>query len=304
MIHADGETPKLARAREAVQFIGLGLDHQVFPTVANGGRILAHAYAGRQLDVGKENRNAEQQRGSAAGSWKGSARREGATRGSRTSSPAPQVIFRRSKEDYASALEELVVAYPGSQMWFEKDGIWLVAPSVIVQGLDRHAVFIVAIPFDLSARAQGWGFWSRGNLAFAQWIGPRHTNFPHGSICAFDQHDRVWETGHDPTLLLDLYTVWAARHLFLDFFGRWPGSQTARWPFERLLECRHDELCACGSLTATYGECCLKPDRDSDQVRDAVSFLLDTNGGHRSPPEKVVEFLRSQSTPPSLTRYL
>lgn len=189
-------------------------------------------------------------------------------------------------------------------MWVEPDGIWLLVHSGLVEGLDRDAIFLVAVPFDTSKTTQGWGFWSRGCLAFAQWIGPRHTNFPFGSICAFDQEDHVWSTGDSLVLLFDLYSVWAVRHLYLDRFGKWPGSQTARWSHERQIECREDELCGCGSLDRTYADCCLPGDLRRDKILDAVVFLIETGGGERSPPREVMHFLRTQSKPPAMQKYV
>ncbi len=303
MIHTESQRQKLEVAHAAVRTIGLGLDHQVFPKVANGGRVLPNTTASLPVDSRKENCHEREETGSAAGSRKGAAGRKRTAGGSRPSGAAAPVVRRSAAADYDQVLTELAAAYPGSQVRVEEDGIWLIARSALVEGLDREAVFAVAIPFDLTARAQGWGFWSRGCLAFAQWIGPRHTNFPFGSICAFDERDDVWHTGDSPILLLDLYSVWAVRHLHLELFGRWPGAQSARWPFERLLECREDELCGCGALDKTYSDCCLSTDLQRDTLRDAISFLSDTFGGHREPPREVVGFLNSQSDPPPMRKY-
>lgn len=304
MIHTESQGQKLAEALDVVQTIGLGLDRQVFPRVADGGVVLPNGAAVLPLEMGKEQSYVEPETGSAAGSRQRTARRKGAAGGPRPSSPAAPLVRRSSAAAYDEDLGQLTKAYPTSRVWFEKDGIWLVARSALVEGMGREAVFVVAIPFDLALRAQGWGFWSRGSLAFAQWIGPRHTNFPYGSICAFDPEDNVWSTGDSPTLLLDLYTVWAVRHLFLEHFGRWPGSQTARWPYERRLECRADELCGCGSTNATYAECCLPRDLQRNILQDAVTFLNETQGGNRAPPVEILEFLRAQSVPPSMMRFV
>jgi hypothetical protein len=304
MIHTESNGQKLSVAHEAVRAIGLGLDRQVFPRVKDGGVVLPNGAVDLPVQMGKEQRYVEPKRGSAAGSRQGTTRRQGTPGGSWAAGPAAPLVRRSSAAAYEEDLRQLTGAYPMSQVWFEKDGIWLVAHSTLVEGMGREAVFVVAIPFDPNLRAQGWGFWSRGSLAFAQWIGPRHTNFPFGSICAFDPEDNAWSTGDSPTLLLDLYTVWAVRHLFLEFFGRWPGSQTARWPYERRLECREDELCGCGSLTTRYSDCCLSVDLQRDTVRDALSFMIETHGGERAPPIEVIEFLRTQSVTPQMSRYL
>jgi hypothetical protein len=295
---------KLADAREAVRTIGLGLDNQVFPRVAEGGLVLPNDDATVHLRTLKESCYVQPERRSSTRSRQRTARRQREARGSWPPSPAAQVVRSSSAAAYQERLTELAAAYPASRVWVEKDGIWLVVNSRLVEGLDREAVFVAAIPFDTTRTTQGWGFWSRGCLAFAQWIGPKHTNFPFGSICAFDTQDNVWSTGDSPVLLLDLFSVWALRHLYMDLFGRWPGSQTARWPHERQLECREDELCGCGSLDKTYAECCLRDDLGRNKVQDATMFLIETGGAHRFPPPEVTHFLRSQTEPPPMEKYI
>lgn len=254
--------------------------------------------------LGKEKSNVKRtSSGPTSGSRQRSAGWKGTASGSRPPSAPASVVSRSSATEYERHFGELIAAYPRSRLLIQADGIWLLVRSKLVQGLDREAIFVVAIPFSLEKPTQAWGFWSRGNEAFAQWIGPRHTNFPHGSICAFDVADDVWRTGASTVTLLDLYSVWAVRHLYLEHFGRWPGPQRARWPHERRLECRPDELCGCGSLEKTYAECCHSHDVQRDALRDAVSFLLATNGGHRSPPIEIVGFLRRQSAPPPMAKF-
>jgi hypothetical protein len=303
MTHTESQGQRTGAAYEAIRTIGLGLDRQEFPRVADGGLVLPTQPVAVHLEVGKEKCDVEPKGGPATGSGQGAARRKGKAGGSWPSGPAPSIVRRSSAADYEEDLAKLKVAYPKSQVFVANDGIWLVAHSAVVQGLDREAVFVAAIPFDIRKTTQGWAFWSRGCLAFAQWIGPRHTNFPCGSICAFDPRDNVWTTGDSAILLLDLYSVWAVRHLHLEYFCRWPGSQTARWAYERRLECREDELCGCGSIEKTYAECCLPKDVQSDPIRDAVSFLWETCGGERSPPAEILQFLREQSVPPPIARY-
>lgn len=291
-------------AVEAVRAIGIGLDHQVFPTVADGGLVLPRQPTSDHLQLGKEKCYVERTSGSTAGSRKGTTRRKRTTGGSWPPSPPPSIVRRSSAAEYEEDFGGLIAAYPRSQVFVAADGIWLVAPSTVVEGLAREAVFVAAIPFDVGRTTQGWGFWTGGSHAFAQWIGPRHTNFPHGSICAFDSRDEAWHTGDSTVVLLDLYSVWAARHLHLEFFGRWPGSQTARWPHERRLECRPDELCGCGSFKKTYSECCYGKDHERYALQDALTFLRETNGGERSPPREILEFLRKQISPPSMAPYM
>jgi hypothetical protein len=150
----------------------------------------------------------------------------------------------------------------------------------------------MAVPFwDIFPRS--WGFWFQGC-----WIGPRHTNFPDGSICCFNFGDGTWFVGESLVALLDMNTVWAIRHLHLRFFGRWPGRQVAHYPYERTLELHDDELCGCGSSNR-YAECCKPADSKCDQVREAVSFAM--MGPLRSPPDAVRQFLTGAApTPPDI----
>jgi hypothetical protein len=262
--------------------------------------VLPNDDATVHLHTLKESCYVQPERRSSTRSRQRTARRQREASGSWPSGPAAQVVRSSSATAYQAHLTELAAAYPASRVWVEADGIWLVVHSRLLEGLDREAVFVVAIPFDTTRTTQGWGFWSRGCLAFAQWIGPRHTNFPTGSICAFDEQDNVWTTGDSIVTLLDLYSLWAVRHLHLEQFGRWPGSQTARWAYERRVECREDELCGCGSLDKTYAECCLPNDLQRSLLLDALFFLKEIPETKRAPPVEILQFLRRQSAPPPI----
>ena len=126
------------------------------------------------------------------------------------------------------------------------------------------------------------------------WIGPRHTNYPDGSICAYEPSDGTWSFGNPLVELFDLYSVWALRHLHLRTFGRWPGPQAVHRPYERLLELNPEEHCGCGSQARTYAECCRPEDFDGDRIRDAVDFMFWSGGTLRAPPLAVVDFAAGQ----------
>lgn len=283
----------------------MDLDQQRFPSVFNGGVVRpSEAAVGEYPSMGMETQNGdERQRGSSTGSRKGAAGWQRTAGGAwKAGTPSP-LLRRSSAQAYEGDLNALKAAYPTSRVWTQKEGIWLLAHSKVIPDLEREAVFVVAIPFDLQALPQAWGFWTTGCIAFARWIGPRHTNFPFGSICAFDPRDGAWRTGDSPIALLDLYTVWAARQLHLEYLGHWPGSQVARWAYERRLECQPMELCGCGSLNRTYARCCLERDQKGLSLANAMLYLRDTGGGERAPPLDILEFLRSQRSPPPITNY-
>jgi hypothetical protein len=146
---------------------------------------------------------------------------------------------------------------------------------------------------------RSWAFW-RDPLAHPEWIGPRHTNFPDGSICAFEPKDGTWCFGDPLVQLLDLCTLWALRHLYLQEFGRWPGYQSIHFPGERLLELRGDEHCGCSNSEKLYANCCMPTDMTGNRIGESLSFFWHT-GGLRKPPEAVVSYVRSSTKlPPSL----
>ena len=178
--------------------------------------------------------------------------------------------------------------------------MWLKTTSDLLPGLGLGAIFYTCFlyrplpppipPF------RAWGFWS--NL---EWIGPRHTNFPDGSICAFDPMDGTWQVGDPIVELLDIYTLWAVRQLHLRVYGRWPGAQSVPHVHERLEEFRDHELCGCAFGAAkTYAECCKPRDLKRSRIHEAIKFTLWSQGGLRKPPREVLAFSAGFSSPPSL----
>ena len=184
--------------------------------------------------------------------------------------------------------------YPGTLVWAQRDGLWFRSPSALLPGLGFGAELLVCMQFVPFPAYRAWAFWSdRG------WIGPRHTNFPDGSICAFDLRDGTWQLGDTLIELLDLYTVWALKHLHLEVLGRWPGAQSVPFLYERLWEFRDDELCGCGeSEDKTYAECCKPGDSQASVVQAAINFSLPRFGGLRAPPQAVTAFHYGLAGPP------
>jgi hypothetical protein len=119
----------------------------------------------------------------------------------------------------------------------------------------------------------------------------------------------VWFDGADLRTLLDLYSVWTLRHLYLEVFGRWPGKQyglASADPlvqiYYRRIECRDDELCGCGSETRRYADCCKPLDWQWDLFQLASHFLSNVSGGFstRQPPPTIVEFVEGRSELPRI----
>ena len=288
---------------EQLRFIGKELTRQAGIEVWRGGIVRPSESGAFSQSMGRGNSNgSERPRGSAAGSRKGTARRKGTAGGSGTTRSAAPVFVGSPREAYERQLTAVCAEYPGSQVWPQDRGLWLLAPSAVLEGLDRRALFLLAIPYEFEGRtASAWGFWDWNDPSSAKWIGPRHTNYPLGSICAYHLGDKVsWRDGGSLVTLLDFYSEWALRQLHLEYFGRWPGSQIASSTYERMVETHCDELCGCGSVDKTYAECHQAADLARDRVGLALSFMQRTNGGRRDPPVEVLEFLRGRRGPPEV----
>lgn len=243
----------------------------------------------------------------AARSRERAARRQGASRGSRPSGPASR-IGGDLHHAYESQLRLAGEAYPTLATFPDKDGLWLLAKSSVLPSLTREATLIVALPYRPGLGPRAWGFWTAAETP-PTWIGPRHTNFHDGTICAFAPNEGAWSEGGDLRTLFDLYTVWAARHLYLEVFGRWPGKQyallgspLALQVLYRLSECEDDELCGCGSETLQYADCCKTEDLKWNRLQLIEHFMSAIPGGFgsRKPPVPIVAHIEGRAARPSI----
>ena len=214
---------------------------------------------------------------------------------SRPTGQTAQDVCPGLRATYEDEIDAILVAYPKTRVWRQKEGLWLLTPSGLLPGLRQNATFLTGVPFIQSIPVRGWGFWP-----CSVWIGPRHTNFPDGSICAYEPSDGTWSVGGSIVELLDLYSVWALRHLYLKRFGRWPGYQAVIHPFERILELGKDEYCGCENRDSLYGDCCRDRDLARNRAADAVNFMLWTGGGRREPPLAIMRFLLEQKQAPQI----
>lgn len=287
--------------RLLLQEIGRQLDQGVFPRVTNGGFVVLSEPA-VPLTLGTENdhESEERQRRPAAGSRSGSAGWQGPSGGSRPPGHATPVVGADLQAQVEDQLSGLHQQYPGAQLWHQDDGVWLLTTSKLLPGLSQYAIFLTGISFPWRM-VRSWAFWGHP-LSAPVWIGPRHTNFPDGSICAFEPTDGTWALGDSPAKLLDIYTLWAVRHLHLQVLGRWPGRQRVHYPAERLLELRPDEYCGCANGDKLYGECCMSDDLARNRIRDALTFFW-RSGGFREPPHAVTTFVRDLKQPPDLRSF-
>jgi hypothetical protein len=297
----------------ALREIGEQLDSFSFVYVKNGGLVVPSgpALLPRILGTEKENgksRETRSETGPRAGTpaWQGSAfgpRAPGD--GSRPPGETASVVGAGVREIYEDELNAVQRAYPGTQHWMQDDGMWVLAESSLLPGFFPKANFLVGISF-ANRSVRSWGFWGASAIGYS-WIGPRHTNFPDGSICAFEQqYDRTWLVG-DPLIdLLDLYTLWAVRHLHLRDLGRWPGYQAVPHAYERILELKENEHCGCQNSHKLYGECCRNTDLGGrglapNRLALAIDFTFRFAGGLRKPPAAVLRFLRDRVVPPSFS---
>lgn len=284
----------------AVRMLGLQLDRGIFPEVLDGG-VVAPSAAAVPHYLGAETPNVGTRPFPVTPGTSSSGATSAAPSSETTTRPAgASTSVERSsiRTRYENELDSVETAYPGTRIWHDEDGMWLLSESSIVQGLDRAAIFLVAFSW-AHAGAKGWGFW-RGRIGSVRWIGPRHTNFPDGSICAFHPADGTWVFGDPIVALLDLYTVWALRHLHLELFNHWPGPQAVFHPYERRLELHASERCGCGS-GRTYRDCCASQDAARRIVPDAVSFAIQFAGGRREPPARLAQFALDLAQPPPIS---
>ncbi len=290
-----------------LQQVGAALDqHRPIRVHIHGLIALDEEYL--SVTVAEENGNEGQgKRRSAARSGKRSARREGPPRGSRQAGAASRIGGDVLRATYEGQVTRLAEAYPTLRTFPDDDGMWLLARSSIISGLEREATFLVALPYRSGPGPRAWAFWTAAGRS--RWIGPRHTNFQDGSICAFSPDDGAWSDGGDLRTLLDLYSVWTLRHLHLEIFGRWPGKQYGLYgadsraqAYYRRIECKDDELCGCGSETQRYAECCKPSDLQWDLIHLMSLFLHQVPEGFlgRRPPPSVLGFVEGRSALPRI----
>lgn len=290
--------------------IGHQLDRAIYPVVRNGGLVMPGLTSVSSRIPGKEQQHEQQQRssrpstpsGTRTKAWSWQANRSVPAVGPRSSGTAASIACGGVTWDTEDAVDRLTESYPDTQVWHQGEGLWLFVQSALLPDLGRVAGFVIAIVPE-ACHVRAWGFWLAGQCG-ASWIGPRHTNYPDGSICAFDAADSTWVFGNPLVGLVDLYSVWAVRHLYFERFGIWPGAQASCHAYERLLEFKDCEHCGCGATGLTYGECCKARDLSLRTLAAGCDFVCTTAWTLREPPAGVVAFARSRRTPPPLLQTL
>jgi hypothetical protein len=195
-------------------------------------------------------------------------------------------------------LGEAIAAYPAGRVLIVPPVVWLLTPVRPILGLPDQAWLLTRIGMDSAASTASWAWWDVG-----LWIGPRHTNVPDGSICAFERSDGTWRPEMGLTLWLDLHATWIVRHLHLRYVGRWPGSQVLHTAAERLRDHRPGEFCGCRS-GRLYAACCSAADLAMSPYARAYEFWKHFREGIKRPNATAAAVLQKmicdQSSPPIL----
>lgn len=288
---------------EILEKLGQQLDSDIFPRVANQGIVIPGDADGSDFFRTKETNHERQgTRRPETRSWTRPPGGQRTASGSWPPCPTSPTVCTDLRSLYQNEITEVLQSYPETQIWQQDDGLWLQTESRLLPGLNQKAVFLTGVPFSRGRLTRGWGFWMGIPMNRPQWIGPRHTNMPDGSICAFDPKDGTWEVGMPLVSLLDLYTLWALRHLHLQAFGYWPGRQVANYVAERLLELKPFEHCGCGG-DKPYADCCREADVKADRLAETMLFY-NLGGNHRCPPESILKFVRGDGPLPTITGLL
>lgn len=277
----------------ALEQLGDMLDADQFPHVGENGQVLPGpgrtqlspgtgvTSNGKRSEAGPEGPKARQGQGPAAG-------------GSPAAGAQALVLGQPGLTDEIRRdLGVAVAAYPSMRVRFAPPVVWLLSHNLPVAGLTDRVWMLTALSLRAHEPLPGkrvvaaaWGWWDPG-----VWIGPRHTNFGDGSICSFETSHGTWKAGDPIVTLLDLQSVWIARHLYLRNFGRWPGAQVLHTPYERVQEQRPGERCGCDS-GKLYEDCHREHDRALSSYARFAPFDRTYGALRRAPPPEIWQQLR------------
>jgi hypothetical protein len=233
----------------------------------------------------KESENERQgTRGSATGPRQGAtgSRRSAGEAWSRLGHLDPQMV-------QLARLEELWRAYPTDFIPGDH-GLWIIVKSSPLGNDGPQVTLVLGYPYSAEIEPRAWAFWKLGE--FPKFVGPRHTNFPDASICAFGPGD--WDRAQGVVALVDFYSTWLIRQLYFHIFGRWPGRQHGASPLYRRIEFTAEEWCGCQS-GKRYGECHQAADALLSVEAAAAEHrkVMGSDYGPRKPPKPIMQFARS-----------
>lgn len=268
-----------------LRLIGEQLHKNQFPRVSNGGVVRPNAPLHKTIKGLESEDEPERQRRSKT------RKRKRTTGWQRPAGSTPPVSLR---EFYKKEARELKNFYPGAEACEQNEGLIIKAPIHPLQSVQRRATLVIALRLVPLADFRSWAFWENG-----RWIGPRHTNYPDGSVCAFHKSDNTWRFGSSLVNLLDLHSLWILRHLHLEKFGFWPGPQLVEKLAERLLELKPNEICGCKANheLKKYSDCCMAADKAHPRKLPMIALHLQneiTTG--RKPPDSVCRFAKNANS--------
>jgi hypothetical protein len=191
--------------------------------------------------------------------------------------------------------------YPSAKISSDPVGTWLAVRTCPIGADGPQALLLIAIP-QAPRKAEAWAFWI--NPRGTSWIGPRHTNFPNGSICAFPLNSDHLDCACPLRRYIDLLSEWCARHLYLAVHTKWPGPQEGLWVAYRLGETQPGECCPRCGMLVLYEDCCKSLDeRELVDPRNPPAPPPDLSA--RRPPVKIQQFAsRAGRNPPRLLSVL
>src|SRR4051812_16617181 len=196
-----------------------------------------------EYDDDKEHKDGPRQRQGAAASAPSSA---SPTSGA-PADPEPGSADRSETltEKYLGFRPEILLYYPWTHFREVDHGIWITS-RIYPLGLDGPCYWICLFLPDVAVFSpKAFAFYRLSPMPRP--VGPRHTNFPDGSICAFTDDDDAWRPGDSPKILLNLFAEWLICHLFLKLEHYWPGRQAGLDAIYRSVEFTDRDWCDCGT---------------------------------------------------------
>lgn len=281
-----------AEALAVLQRIGEELDlHQTLRVLRGGvvqpstSRPLSHllgevsAHDGARKPAGSER--------PATGQGQGAA--EGNPAGTRPGPSAGQVVRERGVEaKFVTDIEGATDAqegYPQLRARLAGPIIWLEGEIDPVPGLGRAARVRISYPMDTTIPVRAWAWWQKG-----KWIGPRHTNYGEGSICAYEVTDRSWTRAMPLIRYIDQVAGWITRHIYLAEFGRWPGQQVLHTARERLRQHQPGEICGACRSGQPYELCHKLADMQMGRMAIEQEYKRHFGKNVQRPPETELAF--------------
>jgi hypothetical protein len=259
----------LAHQIEQVLELGAWRDEGRLFAVGLNGKVSKHEDAKEYQDGPRQRQGAAASAPSASSSASGTA-----------ADPEPGGAKRSEAltEKYLGFRPEILRYYPSARFREVDCGLWITA-RISPLGPEGPCYWIcLFLPDDAALSPKAFAFHRLSPLPRP--VGPRHTNFPDGSICAFTDEDDAWRPGDSPKVLLNLYAEWLVCQLFLRIEKRWPGRQDGLDATYRQREFDKREWCHCDS-GKPYGAC--HYESDAAEVED-----LKASGSYEPLPDRVV----------------